>query len=52
MKNLNLLVVLAIVLIAIWLLASVTKFIAGALLNLLLVAAVVLLLVWGVRKVL
>lgn len=51
MKSLNSLLVLAVVLIAIWVLASVTKFIAGALLNLLLVAAVVVLLVWGYRRI-
>lgn len=51
MKNLNSLLVLAIVLILIWLVASVTRFVAGALLNLLLVGGVILLIVWGIRKI-
>lgn len=51
MKNLNSLLVLAIALILIWLVASVTRFVAGALLNLLLVGGVILLIVWGIRKI-
>ncbi len=51
MKNLNLLLGIAIVLIVVWVLATVTRFLAGALLNLLLVAAVILLIVWAVRRV-
>lgn len=43
---------IAIALIVIWLIASVTKFIAGALLHVFWIIAVVLFLVWLVRKVL
>lgn len=50
MKNLNWLVAVAVLLIIIWIVASITRFIAGALLNLLLVVAVILLVVWGIRK--
>jgi hypothetical protein len=50
MKNLNALVVIAVLLIIVWIGASVTRFLAGALLNLLLVIAVILLIVWGVKK--
>jgi len=50
MKNLNWLVAVAVLLIIIWIVASITRFIAGALLNLLLVVAVILLIVWGIRK--
>lgn len=50
MKNVNTLVVIAIVLIMVWILASITRFLAGALLNLLLVVAVILLIVWAVGK--
>lgn len=50
MKGINAILALAIVLILIWVLASVTRFIAGAMLNLLLVAALVLLIYWGLQK--
>lgn len=50
MMNMNSVLTLAVILIVIWIIASITKFIAGALLNLLLLAAVVLLLVWAVRR--
>ena len=50
MKNMNSVLTLAIILIIVWVIASVTKFIAGALLNLLLLAAVVLLIVWALRR--
>jgi hypothetical protein len=50
MKNFNTLLTVAVVLIALWVLASVTRFLAGAILNLLLLAGIVLLIVWGVRK--
>lgn len=43
---------IAVALIIIWVVASVTKFIAGALLHVLWIIAVVLFLVWLVRKVL
>lgn len=43
---------IAVALIIIWVIASVTKFIAGALLHVLWIIAVVLFLVWLVRKVL
>lgn len=42
---------IAVVLILIWIVASFTKFVAGALLHLLLVVAVILLAVWAFRKV-
>lgn len=51
MKNLNYLLGIAVLLIVIWVAATVTRFIAGALLNLLLVAALVLLVVWGIRRI-
>ena len=41
---------LAVVLIVIWLVASMTRFLAGALLNVVLLAAIVLFIVWGVQK--
>jgi hypothetical protein len=50
MRNLNYLLGAAIVLIVIWVLATVTRFIAGALLNLLLFLALILLVVWAVRR--
>ena len=50
MMSMSSVLTLAIVLIVIWVVASVTRFLAGAMLNLLLLAAIVLLLVWGVRK--
>ena len=49
MKSNNL-VLVAVILIAIWVLASVTKFVVGALLHLLWVLAIILLLYWAVRK--
>lgn len=51
MKNLNYLLGIAVVLIIIWIVASLTRFLAGALLNLLLIVAVILLVVWAVRKI-
>lgn len=43
---------IAVVLIVIWVVAAVTKWIAGALLHVLWIVAVVLFLVWLVRKIL
>lgn len=51
MRNLNYLVAIAVVLVIVWVLATVTRFIVGAMLNLLLVVAVILLVVWAVRRV-
>ena len=42
---------IAVVLIVIWLIASVTKRVAGTLLHLLWIAAVIFLIVWLVKKV-
>ena len=50
MKNLNYLLGIAVVLIVLWVVATVTRFLAGALLNMLLLVAVVLLIVWAVRR--
>lgn len=50
MKGINTLLALAVLLIVVWVVASVTRFIAGALLNLLLVAGIILLIMWGIRK--
>lgn len=50
MKNMNAVLTFAVILIIIWVIASVTKFIAGALLNLVLLAAIVLLAVWALRR--
>jgi hypothetical protein len=50
MKNVNLLLVVAAILIALWVVAGITQFLAGALLNLLLVVGVILLVMWGIRK--
>lgn len=47
----NNLVWIALVLVVIWVIASVTKFVVGAALHLFWVLAVILLLVWAVRKV-
>lgn len=49
--NLNTLLWIAIVLLVIWVVASVTKFVAGALLHLLWILALILLAVWVVRKI-
>ena len=46
-KKVSSVLALAVILIIVWILATVTKFIAGALLNLVLLAAVVLLAVWA-----
>jgi hypothetical protein len=51
MKNLNILLVIAVVLVVLWVIASVTRFIVGAMLNLLLVFAVILLILWAYRKI-
>ena len=51
MKNLSGILLLGLVLIGVWVLASVTRFIVGALLHLLLVAGLVLLVVWAVRRI-
>jgi hypothetical protein len=51
MKNLNFLLVIAVVLVVLWVIASVTRFIVGAMLNLLLVFAVILLILWAYRKI-
>jgi hypothetical protein len=51
MMNVNGILAVAVVLLVIWVVAAVTKFIAGALLNLVLIAGIVLLVVWAVRKV-
>lgn len=51
MKNVSLLVIAAVGLIIIWIVATVTRFLAGVLLNLLLVAAVILLIIWAVRRI-
>lgn len=45
------LVLAAVVLIAIWVLASVTKFVVGAVLHLFWVLALILLAVWAFRKI-
>jgi hypothetical protein len=50
MRNLNLLLVVAMVLVVIWVIARVTAFVAGALLNLLLVVAAIFILLWLVRR--
>ena len=50
MRNLNYLPAAAIVLIIIWVLATVTRFIVGAMLHLLLVLAVIFLVIWAVRR--
>lgn len=42
---------IAVVLIILWIVASVTKFVVGAVLHLLLVVAVILLAVWAFRKI-
>lgn len=42
---------LAIVLVVIWVVASVTKFVVGALVHLLLALAVVLLVIWVIKKI-
>lgn len=41
---------IAILLIVIWIVASVTKFVVGAVLHLFWVVAVILLVVWAIRK--
>jgi len=51
MKNVNFLLGIAIFLAIIWIIASVTRFIAGALLNMFLVVAVVLFVIWLVRRI-
>lgn len=48
--NANNLLWIAVLLIVIWVIASVTKFVAGALLNLLWVVALIVLAVWAIRK--
>ena len=45
------LLVLAGLLIVIWVIASVTRFLVGVALNLLLLAAVILVIVWAIRRV-
>lgn len=42
---------IALVLIVIWVIASFTKFVAGALLHVLWILAVILLVVWLIRKI-
>lgn len=49
--NMNTLLWIAVVLLIIWVVASVTKFVVGALLHLLWVAALVLLAIWAFRKI-
>lgn len=49
--NVNALLWIAIVLIIIWVIASVTKFVVGALLHLLWILALILLAVWVIRKI-
>ena len=49
--NMNNLLWIAIVLIVIWVLASVTKFVVGAALHLFWVLAIILLVVWAVKKI-
>jgi hypothetical protein len=50
MRNLNYLLAIAAVLVVIWIVASVTRFIVGAMLHLLLIVAVVLIAIWAIRK--
>lgn len=42
---------IAIVLILLWVVASVTKFVVGAMLHLLWIVAIVLLVIWLIRKI-
>jgi hypothetical protein len=51
MRNLNFLLVIAIVLVVIWVIASITRFVVGAMLHLLLVLAIILLIVWAIRRI-
>jgi hypothetical protein len=46
----NLVVVFALLLIAIWVIATVTRFVVGALLNVLLVVGIVLLIGWAIGR--
>jgi Flp pilus assembly protein TadB len=50
MNNLNYLLAIAAVLVVLWIVATITRFVAGVMLNLLLVVAVILLIVWAVRR--
>jgi hypothetical protein len=50
MRNFNSLLWIAVVLVILWVVASLTRWVVGALLNLLLVVAVILLIVWAVRR--
>lgn len=50
MKNINGILLLALLLIVIWIVATVTRFIAGAMLNLLLLASIGLFIVWAFRR--
>lgn len=47
----NTLIWIAIALIIIWVIASLTKFLAGAMLHFLWIAALILLVIWVVRKI-
>jgi hypothetical protein len=51
MRNLNFLLVIAIALVVIWVIASITRFVVGAMLHLLLVLAIILLIVWAIRRI-
>jgi hypothetical protein len=50
MRNVNFFLILAIVLVILWVVATVTRWVVGALLNLLLVLAVIFFIVWIVRR--
>lgn len=50
MKNLNLMLAIAAGLILLWVLATITRFLASTLLNLLVAVAIVLLVVWAIRR--
>jgi hypothetical protein len=51
MRNVNYFLILAIVLVVLWVVASITRWVVGAMLNLLLVFAVIFLVLWIVRRV-
>lgn len=51
MNNFNLILWIALLLIIIWIIAAITKFIAGAALNVILIIAIILFIVWLLRKI-
>jgi hypothetical protein len=50
MRNLNVLLAVAAILAVLWIVGTVTRFIAGVLLNLLWIVAIILLVLWAIRR--